>query len=69
MAFPGHDGDDSGEFCGGRNSDDIGARHHDVLDAFFSEAEEVAQHCALLRVVGGIGFGVFVDQFLDRFAQ
>ena len=42
----------------GADRDDVGARHHDVLDAQVVQAEDVAHHGALLGREDGIGAGV-----------
>ena len=61
-----HDLIDAGVFIHG---DDVGARHHHVLDREVAEAEDVAEHGALLRaerIRRGLAAG---ERVLDHLAQ
>ena len=50
--------------------DDVGARHHDVLDRELAEAEDIAEHGALLRAERvAAGFLAAGERVLDHLAQ
>ena len=52
------------------NCDDIGTRNHDVFDGELAEAENVAEHGALLRAEGvAAGFLAARKRILDHLAQ
>ena len=52
------------------DGDDVGARHHDVFDGELAEAENVAEHAALLRAEGvAAGLLAAGKRILDHLAQ
>ena len=59
-----------GDGDGVLNGDDVGARNHDVFDGELAEAENVAEHGALLRAEGvAAGFLAAGKRILDHLAQ
>ena len=59
-----------GDGDGVLNRDDVGARNHDVFDGELAEAENVAEHGALLRAEGvAAGFLAAGERILDHLAQ
>ncbi len=51
--------------------DDVGARHHDVVDARAAEAQQPAQHLALFvgECGGGVGLRLALEVGLEHLAQ
>ena len=64
-----HHADDLVKRDVGGHRDDVGARHHDVLDLETAETEQVAEQGAFVRVQRLGRLVVLIDEFLERFPE
>ena len=64
-----HDADHLGDRCRLFDRDDVGARHHDVVNPQLTELEQVGEHGALVRANRHFVVAVVFDELFKGVAQ